>query len=87
MVGVVSRREQLLRALSRFEWAQAHELADALGVSRTNRTGVWHAIQKLVADALVECDESVLPRYRITHEGLLEHARLKAKREAELLAF
>lgn len=82
MIGVISRREQLLRALGRFEWAGMAELQGSVGSGRATHCSLW-AMQKLIAAGHAERDAS---RYRITNEGLLELARLKAKRAAELLA-
>lgn len=86
MRGVLTRREQLLRALRRFDWVSMAELETSLGVGPSSHHGCWDAMQKLVGAGFVERDTSKLSRYRITSEGLLEHARVKAQREAELLA-
>jgi DNA-binding IclR family transcriptional regulator len=87
VIGVVSRRELVLRALRRLDWAPMTDIQATLGASGVPaQQSLWRAAQKLVTDGLVERDDSTPHRYRITTAGLTEYARIKAVREVELLS-
>jgi len=88
VIGVIGRREQLLRALRRVDWASMGELQAAIigSSGRYKHHSLWDAMQKLIAEGHVERDRSELSRYRITQSGLTEYARIKAARELEQLS-